>query len=100
YSGYHPYTLKKVKTPITRKEKDEQHRFFFWYKDENKAWIKKTLNRLGRTDLLNVLLPEKTEKWRKNKPSGDAKHTFDDAVPFNQRRDKVKYKGRKHKKRR
>lgn len=47
YSGYHPYTLKKVNTPITRKEKDEQHRFFFWYKDENKAWIKKTLNKLG-----------------------------------------------------
>jgi uncharacterized radical SAM protein YgiQ len=60
YSGYHPYTLKKVNTPITKKEKDEQHRFFFWYKDENKAWIKKTLNKLGRTDLLEVLLPEKT----------------------------------------
>lgn len=100
YSGYHPYTLKKVNTPITRKEKDEQHRFFFWYKDENKAWIKKTLNKLGRQDLLNVLLPEKDEKWRKNKPTGDAKNTFDDAVPFNQRKTKVKYKGGKNKKRR
>jgi uncharacterized radical SAM protein YgiQ len=91
YSGYHPYTLQKVNTPKTRKEKDEQHRFFFWYKDENKAWIKKTLNRLGREDLLNVLLPAKSEKWRKNKPSGEAKHTFDDAVPFNQRKNKVKF---------
>ncbi|WP_375242669.1 YgiQ family radical SAM protein, partial [Lacinutrix sp.] len=87
YSGYHPYTLKKVKTPITRKEKDEQHRFFFWYKDENKAWIKKTLNKLGRQDLLKVLLPEKTEKWRKNKPTGETKNTYDDAIPFNQRKD-------------
>jgi uncharacterized radical SAM protein YgiQ len=95
YSGYHPYTLQKVNTPKTRKEKDEQHRFFFWYKDENKAWIKKTLNRLGREDLLNVLLPAKSEKWRKNKPSGEAKHTFDDAVPFNQRKTKVKYKSKK-----
>ncbi|WP_040249845.1 YgiQ family radical SAM protein [Psychroserpens mesophilus] len=95
YSGYHPYTLKEVNTPKTRKEKDEQHRFFFWYKDENKAWIKKTLNRLGRQDLLDVLLPAKTEKWRKNKPKGEAKHTFDDAVPFNQRKNKVKYKGKK-----
>lgn len=95
YSGYHPYTLKKVNTPKTRKEKDEQHRFFFWYKDENKAWIKKTLNRVGRPDLLKVLLPEKTEKWRKNKPTGDAKHTFDDAVPFNKRKNKVRYTGKK-----
>ena len=95
YSGYHPYTLKKVNTPITRKEKDEQHRFFFWYKDENKAWIKKTLNKLGRQDLLKVLLPEKTEKWRKNKPSGDAKNTFNDAVPFNQRKNKAKFKSKK-----
>ncbi|WP_452220223.1 YgiQ family radical SAM protein [Lacinutrix salivirga] len=95
YSGYHPYTLKKVNTPITRKEKDEQHRFFFWYKDENKAWIRKTLNKLGRQDLLNVLLPAKTEKWRKNKPKGDAKHTFDDAIPFNQRKNKAKFKSKK-----
>ena len=91
YSGYHPYTLKQVNTPKTRKEKDEQHRFFFWYKDENKAWIKKTLNKLGRQDLLDVLLPKKDEKWRKNKP-GKPKHTFNDAVPFNQRKKKVKYK--------
>jgi len=97
YSGYHPYTLKKVNTPITRKEKDEQHRFFFWYKDENKAWIKKTLNKLGREDLLKVLLPEKDEKWRKNKPKGDAKNTFNDAVPFNQRKNKAKFRGKKKK---
>ncbi|GGG34293.1 YgiQ family radical SAM protein [Bizionia arctica] len=96
YSGYHPYTLKKVNTPITRKEKDDQHRFFFWYKDENKDWIKKTLNKLGRQDLLKVLLPEKDEKWRKNKPSGEAKNTFNDAVPFNQRKNKAKFKSNKN----
>ncbi|MFS4483967.1 YgiQ family radical SAM protein [Hyunsoonleella sp. 2307UL5-6] len=95
YSGYHPYTLKKVRTPKTRKEKDEQHRFFFWYKDENKAWIKKTLNKLGRQDLLDVLLPAKTEKWRKNKPKGEAKNTFNDAVPFNQRKNKTKFRSKK-----
>lgn len=94
YSGYHPYTLKKVKTPKTRKEKDEQHRFFFWYKDENKAWIKKTLNKLGRQDLLKVLLPE-NDKWRKNKPKGETKDTFNDAVPFNRRKNKTKYKPKK-----
>ncbi|MCD2258605.1 YgiQ family radical SAM protein [Psychroserpens luteolus] len=99
YSGYHPYTLKKVSTPKTRQEKDEQHRFFFWYKDENKAWIRKTLNKLGRQDLLDVLLPKKDEKWRKNKPKGEAKNTFNDAVPFNQRKNKVKYKGKKKQRR-
>ena len=93
-------TIKKVNTPITKKEKDEQHRFFFWYKDENKAWIKKTLNKLGREDLLSVLLPERTEKWQKNKPSGEAKNTFNDAVPFNQRKseDKVRFKKKRTKK--
>lgn len=96
YSGYHPYTLKKVNTPKIRKEKDEQHRFFFWYKDENKAWIKNTLNKLGRQDLLDVLLPKKEEKWRKNKP-GKTKNTFNDAVPFNQRKNKVKYKKKRRK---
>ena len=95
YSGYHPYTLKKVKTPITRKEKEEQHRFFFWYKDENKAWIKKTLSKLGRQDLLKVLLPEKGEKWRKNKPKGEAKNTYNDAIPFNKRKTKAKFKAKK-----
>ncbi|MCO4822243.1 MAG: YgiQ family radical SAM protein [Flavobacteriaceae bacterium] len=94
YSGYHPYTLKKVNTPITRKEKDEQHRFFFWYKDENKAWIKKTLNKLGREDLLKVLLPE-NDKWRKNKPKGHAKNTFNDAVPFNKRKTKARFESKK-----
>jgi len=95
YSGYHPYTLKKVKTPISQKEKDEQHRFFFWYKDENKAWIKKTLNKLGREDLLKVLLPEKSERWRKNKPKGEAKNTYNDAIPFNQRKNKAKFRTKK-----
>ena len=95
YSGYHPYTLKKVKTPISKQEKAEQHRFFFWYKDENKAWIKKTLNKLGRQDLLKVLLPEKDEKWRKNKPKGEAKNTYDDAIPFNKRKTKATFKSKK-----
>ncbi|MFI1771087.1 YgiQ family radical SAM protein [Thalassobellus citreus] len=94
YSGYHPYTLQKVNTPKTRKEKDEQHRFFFWYKDENKAWIKNTLNKLGRKDLLKVLLPEKSEKWRKNKPTGEVKNTYDDAIPFNKRKNKAKFRSK------
>jgi len=92
YSGYHPYTLKPTKTPKTKKEKEEQHRFFFWYKKENKTWIRNTLNKLRRTDLLKILLPENS-KWQKNKKN-TTKHTFDDAIPFNQRK-KKNFKGKK-----
>ena len=88
YSGYHPYTLEPVRTPKTKKEKDDQHRFFFWYKKENQHWIKNTLTKLDRKDLLKVLLP-KNDSWRKNK-GNKPKHTFDDAVPFNKRKQKVK----------
>ncbi|MCK5815829.1 MAG: YgiQ family radical SAM protein, partial [Flavobacteriaceae bacterium] len=52
--------------------------FFFWYKKENKAWIKSTLSKLGRGDLLEVLLPE-NNSWRKNKVER-AKNTFDETV--------------------
>ncbi|MBP1839574.1 YgiQ family radical SAM protein [Formosa algae] len=85
YSGYHPYTLKPTKTPKSKKEKDDQHRFFFWYKQENKDWIKKTLNKVGRTDLLDVLIPEskdnKNNKSWKKVDLKPVKNTFDDAVP-------------------
>lgn len=90
YSGYHPYTLKPTKTPKTKQEKDEQHRFFFWYKKENKQWINNTLNKVGRLDLLNVLLPE-NNTWKKNK-GGKTRNTFDDTVTFKPKK-KNKSKG-------
>ncbi len=62
YSGYHPYTLKKTYTPRTKEERNNQHQFFFWYKKENQAWIRNTLTRLGRMDMLRKLLPLKIKK--------------------------------------
>ena len=59
YSGYHPYTLKPVYTARTRKEKLNQNRFFFWYKTEHLDWIRKTLNRINRPDLIEKLLVNK-----------------------------------------
>ena len=56
YSGYHPYTLKEVYVPKSKKEKDDQHRFFFWYKKENSDWIRNTLKRVNRNDLVERLL--------------------------------------------
>lgn len=56
YSGYDPYTLKKVFTVRSKEEKIAQQKFFFWYKRENQAWIKHTLIKLDREDLSNKLL--------------------------------------------
>ena len=89
YSGYHPYTLKLVKTPKTKKEKEQQHRFFFWYKKENKDWIRNTLNSLGRKDLLEVLLPHGKNSWKGNK-SAVVKNTFDDAIPSKKKFNSIK----------
>lgn len=80
YSGYHPYTLKPTKTPRSKEEREDQHRFFFWYKKENQQWIRNTLTKVGRTDLLQKLLPE-NNNWRKNKNTS-SKDTFNDTVPF------------------
>lgn len=56
YTGLHPYTLNPVETPITKAEKEEQHRFFFWYKKENHGFIRRELVKAGREDLAERLL--------------------------------------------
>ncbi len=56
YSGYHPYTLKPVFTARSTNEKKDQHRFFFWYKRENQQWIRRTLGRLNKKELVEKLL--------------------------------------------
>jgi len=56
YSGIHPYTGEKVFTARNRQEKEDQRRFFFWYKPENRQWIKQTLARLGQPALADRLL--------------------------------------------
>ncbi|MFT4602481.1 MAG: putative radical SAM protein YgiQ [Arenicella sp.] len=55
YAGVHPYTLKPTYAPKTKKEKQDQHRFFFWYKPENKQWVKDKLINAGKRDLLERL---------------------------------------------
>lgn len=45
YSGYHPYTLKKVQTAISLDEKTRQRTFFFWYRPENQSFIKNYLSK-------------------------------------------------------
>jgi uncharacterized radical SAM protein YgiQ len=93
YSGYHPYTLKPTRTPKSRKEKEEQHRFFFWYKKENQQWIRNTLTKVGRTDLLQKLIPS-SNSWRKNKGE-KTKDTFDDTIVYTSRKKKRYNKSKK-----
>jgi uncharacterized radical SAM protein YgiQ len=65
YTGLHPYTLKPIKTVKTREEKLNQNRFFFWYKRENKDWIKQRLTKAKRPDLIEKLLGEEAKKEEK-----------------------------------
>ena len=74
YSGYHPYTLKKVFVPKTKKEKDEQHRFFFWYKKENRNWIRNTLNKVNRNDLVQKLLATEDRRGRNPRAKNTSSH--------------------------
>jgi radical SAM superfamily enzyme YgiQ (UPF0313 family) len=62
YSGVHPYTLKPVKTVKTKEQKQNQNKYFFWYKRENKQWISNRLNKLNRKDLAEKLVGEVREE--------------------------------------
>lgn len=55
YTGVHPYTLEKVYTARTPKEKENQRKYFFWYTPEYYQDIKRSLTRMHRADLLNAL---------------------------------------------
>jgi len=76
YSGVHPYTLKPINTVKTKEEKQNQNKFFFWYKRENRDWIRQRLQKANRPELIEKLLgdqdggkplPKWLEDRRKNK---------------------------------
>jgi len=56
YSGYHPYTMEKIYTPQTKKEKLAQRKYFFWCKPEYIKDIKHSSLKLNRKDLLDKLI--------------------------------------------
>lgn len=58
YTGYHPYTLERVYTAITKTQKNAQRQFFFWYDRNYKKEIINELNRMKRPDLKKKLFPE------------------------------------------
>jgi radical SAM superfamily enzyme YgiQ (UPF0313 family) len=55
YSGYHPYTMEKVYTARSQRDKREQRKFFFWYKREYRKSIIRELKDKGRQDLVDKL---------------------------------------------
>jgi uncharacterized radical SAM protein YgiQ len=57
YTGYHPYTGKKVFTAISPEEKLAQRKYFFWYDHAYRQDITRSLQRLHRADLLQRLFP-------------------------------------------
>ncbi len=60
YSGIHPYTGEKVFTARSRQEKEDQRKFFFWYKPENRQWIRQSLAKIGEPKLADRLLGGKS----------------------------------------
>lgn len=55
YSGYNPYTMEKVYTAKNKYDKENQRKFFFWYKQEYRNAIRKELEKRGRGDLVKQL---------------------------------------------
>ena len=70
YAGVHPYTLKPVYTAKTRDQKQNQHRFFFWYKKENHNWIRTQLKKAKRPELITKLLDEGSQQNPKSSQGG------------------------------
>lgn len=66
YTGLHPYTLRPVYTAKTKKQKLNQHLFFFWYKRENYHRIKDKLTNMGRPDLVDKLLNDKKKQQKRS----------------------------------
>jgi len=65
YTGVHPYTLKPVYTAKSKREKQQQHLFFFWHKRENHQQIREKLVSIGREDLIEKLITEKKQHNKK-----------------------------------
>ena len=55
YSGYDPYTLKPVFVAKTKQEKLDQQRFFFWYKPDNRQYVKNALRKIGKAAWIEKL---------------------------------------------
>ena len=69
YTGYDPYTLEKVFSAKSPKEKLAQRQYFFWYKPEERRGIEQSLRRIGRPDLINKLYEDNRTKYHSEEPN-------------------------------
>ena len=67
YSGYHPYTGKKLFTATSPEQKLAQRKYFFWYDKTYRPDIIKSLHKMHRPDLIRILFPDKPRVWRSTK---------------------------------
>lgn len=65
YSGFNPYTGEKVFTATNDQQKSMQRKFFFWYKNENKAELIRELKKMNRHDLIDRLFGTKKFETKK-----------------------------------
>lgn len=56
YTGIDPYTMQPVFTAHTDRDKQAQRQFFFWYDPAQRQQIIAELRRMGRSDLIPILL--------------------------------------------
>ena len=59
YSGYHPYTLEPIFTAKTKREKENQRMYFFWYKRDMRNKISHRLKQLKLFKLEQELFKKK-----------------------------------------
>lgn len=73
HSGLDPYTMQPIFVARTQKDKLAQRQFFFWYKPEERASIKQSLNKMGRTDLIDRLFGNHKECETKSNKATNGK---------------------------
>ena len=79
YAGINPYTNEHIYTAKTSDDKVRQRQFFFWYRDDLKDSIIKSLKKIHRMDLIPELYPKyrprkaATENWSSHKGKNHSK---------------------------
>ncbi|MBI9034618.1 MAG: YgiQ family radical SAM protein [Bacteroidales bacterium] len=87
HSGYHPYSIEPVYTPVSQEDKKEQRQLFFWYKPEYRNWIRQSLKKAGIENLATRLL----DSDRKDRKEKDFKKSPDKQDNFKKRPYKKTY---------
>lgn len=73
YSGVHPYTLKPIYTAKTKKDKKNQHLYFFWWKRENQELIRSKLEAVGQGEMADQLIGKMRTENQRNKMKSKVK---------------------------